>query len=175
MRRVAGDDHSAFEALHARHGDFLMRDLLENFPNAYPNPGLHKDAYQEAWRSVWENAEKFDPERGSFRAWLFTIGRNEMLSLLRKQKTRKRHEQAAAVLLPDAYEPDKETPRVAAIRECVAELASEDQALVRDRYDLTIVPENLPSPDRPAGTIASRLHRLRKKLAMCLQRKGVTR
>lgn len=46
-------------------------------------PELAEDAVQEAFVSVWRNSAKFDPDRGSARAWMTTIVRNRALNLLR--------------------------------------------------------------------------------------------
>lgn len=44
------------------------------------------DIVQNACLKAWKARDSFDPEKGSFRAWMFTITRNEFLQLVRKQR-----------------------------------------------------------------------------------------
>jgi RNA polymerase sigma factor (sigma-70 family) len=71
------------------------------------------DLMQEVLRSVARNAEKmeYDPKRGTFRGWLYTVTRNKIYNFLTGQKNRPRasgdsgtHERLDAV--PDTHEAD---------------------------------------------------------------------
>lgn len=44
---------------------------------------LAEEAVQEGFISAWRHAQRFDPARGSARAWLTTIVRNRALNMLR--------------------------------------------------------------------------------------------
>src|SRR5919201_2748623 len=50
------------------------------------------DLMQEVLRSVARNAEKmeYDPKRGTFRGWLYTVTRNKIYNFLNGQKNRPR-------------------------------------------------------------------------------------
>ena len=50
------------------------------------------DLMQEVMRSVARNAEKlnYDPQRGTFRGWLYTVTRNKIYNFLSAQKNRTR-------------------------------------------------------------------------------------
>jgi len=79
---AAGDAH-AFARLYDRHDrtsfQFIRRSL---------GPGQSEaaeDLHQEVWVSVARKAASFDPGRGSFRAWLFTIARNRVWDHFRRQ------------------------------------------------------------------------------------------
>src|SRR5688500_20161873 len=50
------------------------------------------DLMQEVLRSVARNAEKmeYDPARGTFRGWLYTVTRNKIYNFLNGQKNRPR-------------------------------------------------------------------------------------
>ena len=50
------------------------------------------DMMQEVMRSVARNAEKmeYDPKRGTFRGWLYTVTRNKIYNFLSAQKNRAR-------------------------------------------------------------------------------------
>ncbi len=73
------------------------------------------DLMQEVLRSVARHAGKleYDPKRGSFRGWLYTITRNKVYNFLSGQKNRPRgagdsaaHERLEAV--PDREDPDRD-------------------------------------------------------------------
>jgi RNA polymerase sigma-70 factor (ECF subfamily) len=46
-----------------------------------------EDLHQETWISISQNADGFDPRRGNFRGWLFTIARHKVLDYYRRQRT----------------------------------------------------------------------------------------
>ena len=44
------------------------------------------DVVQNACLKAWNARKSFDPKRGSFKSWMFTITRNEFLQLMRKRR-----------------------------------------------------------------------------------------
>lgn len=44
------------------------------------------DVVQNACLKAWDAQASFDPERGTFKAWMFTILRNEFLQMVRKRR-----------------------------------------------------------------------------------------
>jgi RNA polymerase sigma factor (sigma-70 family) len=69
LAAVGRRDDRALAALYDRHGQIAFgvayRVLGER--------GAAEDAVQEAFLSVWRHADRFQPERGTARAWLLTI------------------------------------------------------------------------------------------------------
>ena len=59
-------------ALYRRYGGELYGFAL----NALGDRGLAEEVVQDAFTSVWRHAAEFDPERGSFRTWLYGVARN---------------------------------------------------------------------------------------------------
>jgi RNA polymerase sigma-70 factor, ECF subfamily len=57
---------------------------------ALGDPGLAEEVVQDAFTSVWRNAERFDPERASFRTWLYALTRNRIVDLRRRAAARPR-------------------------------------------------------------------------------------
>ena len=47
-----------------------------------------EEILQEVFLTLWKEAGRFDPERGSLRAWLFTMARRRALDLLRARQSR---------------------------------------------------------------------------------------
>ena len=56
--------------------------------------GTAEDVVQEAFLAVWRHGDRFDPERGSARAWLCQIVRNGALDRLRGRSRRQRDHQS---------------------------------------------------------------------------------
>jgi RNA polymerase sigma-70 factor, ECF subfamily len=58
--------------------------------NALGDPGLAEEVVQDAFTSVWRNADRFDPGRASFRTWLYELTRNRIIDLRRRADARPR-------------------------------------------------------------------------------------
>lgn len=50
------------------------------------NTAVAEDATQETFIRALNRIQSFDPEQGSFKAWLFTIGRNEFYRIVKKEQ-----------------------------------------------------------------------------------------
>lgn len=82
MRRIAGKDSKAFENLYydyaPRIGKFLMKLLKCR--------ELVDEAMNDVMLTIWQNAGRFDPEKGRLSTWLFGIAHNKGLKLLERQR-----------------------------------------------------------------------------------------
>lgn len=79
MLRVAGGDREALGELFTSEAGRLIaiaRRILRR-------KELAEEAVQESFIAAWKNAVRFDPARGSARAWLTAIVRNRALNMLR--------------------------------------------------------------------------------------------
>src|SRR5437588_7239548 len=56
--------------------------------SALGDRGQAEELVQEVFTRVWRHAESFDPERASFRTWLYGIARNAIIDLKRRQAVR---------------------------------------------------------------------------------------
>jgi RNA polymerase sigma-70 factor (ECF subfamily) len=74
------DLRTAWEAHAGELGGFARRALRD--------PGLAEDIVQETFVRAWRARERFDPDRGSLRAWLFAICRNALCDLERARAVR---------------------------------------------------------------------------------------
>jgi len=123
------------------------------------------DIVQNACLKAWKARDSFDPNRGKFRAWMFTITRNEFLQFMRKQRPL------------DYYEPSAFEYRL--IQDCQldrrADCSDAIQALFklnpeqRDVFILVLAAgysyeEAAAICNCSVGTIKSRINRARAKL-----------
>ncbi|MDX2176196.1 MAG: RNA polymerase sigma factor [Candidatus Sumerlaeia bacterium] len=102
MRRLRKGDNDAFTALVERHEQPLLRFLWGLLQDAEEARDVAQDAFLQAYR----HREKYNPAM-SFRTWLFTIGRNRAISLLRQRKFR------GQLPDPSPYEEDAPDPMLA--------------------------------------------------------------
>jgi RNA polymerase sigma-70 factor (ECF subfamily) len=80
MTLVDRKDPDAFEAFYDRHGAAAY-SLAQRIVG---DPGLAEDVTQEAFLSIWRSRARFDPSRGSVRAWALGIVRNRAIDALRR-------------------------------------------------------------------------------------------
>lgn len=81
LARIAGGDLPAFQAFHERHASRVAgyaRRLARR------DRTLAEDVAQEVFTSVWTRAASFDPARGDASGWLFTLTRNKLIDLWRR-------------------------------------------------------------------------------------------
>ncbi len=84
LRAHIGGDPRAFADLYDRHDRQCFCFIRRSLGAAHSQAA--EDLHQETWISLSRNADTFDPRKGSFRAWLFTIARRKVLDYFRRQK-----------------------------------------------------------------------------------------
>jgi RNA polymerase sigma-70 factor (ECF subfamily) len=165
IARVLGGDTGAFRVLVERY----QARVLQLVRGLAPRSSAHEDIAQEAFVSAFVALPSFDPQRGRFASWLFTIAKNNCFNALKRK---------APWPLADAHEPVAATTPA-------DELANAD---ARRRLDaaLDALPDGLRSAfvlmelvglsaeqiaemdDVAAGTIRSRLSRAKAALRAAL-------
>lgn len=97
LRQCAAGDRSAFRALYDSQSARLHGLALR----ITGQPSLAADAVHDTFLQVWQNAARFDPDRGSPEAWLTGLVRFRAIDVLRK-----RPHQVAEVDAPEPVDPD---------------------------------------------------------------------
>ena len=80
MRQVAGGSAEALGLLHGRFSRLIYTIAVPSLDRAGA-----EDLLQEVFLTVWRNAERFDPERGTVRAWILQIAHFRLLNELRRR------------------------------------------------------------------------------------------
>src|SRR3954464_13243850 len=83
QQHALADEHGVREAYAAHSGElfgFAVRSLGDR--------GLAEEAGQETFLRAWRAGDRFDPELGSLRTWLFAILRNVVIDLGRARAGR---------------------------------------------------------------------------------------
>lgn len=130
------------------------------------------DVVAETFRRAIEFADRFDPQLGSHRAWLFGIATNVMRRHVRSEQRRvlalgrygRRIEHSNDPLLLAASQVDAER-RLTKVLRAVAELSVDDyELLVLVAWEEMSITDAAAILQIPAGTARSRLHRIRQQL-----------
>jgi RNA polymerase sigma-70 factor (ECF subfamily) len=178
LSRLRRNDASAFETLVRLHQDrvydFCVR-MLNDREEAF-------DLTQEIFLSIHQNVDKFRAD-AKLTTWIFRISRNHCLNRLKYLKRRGRgrseefgevNERAISESMGGSASPDdavvKQRERQL-VHQAIEELDEEQRSLVvlRDVEGLSY-DEIMEITELPEGTVKSRLHRAREKLAGILAR-----
>src|SRR5919205_1685800 len=84
------------KTLNTSAGEDSMRDLYRTYGSelygfavsALGDRGQAEELVQEVFTRVWRKADSFDPERASFRTWLYGIARNAIIDQKRRASVR---------------------------------------------------------------------------------------
>lgn len=167
LHRCASGDRAAFRLLYDRWGSRLYGIALRITRQA----ALAADATQDAFVQIWQQAHRFDPDRGGPEAWLIGIARYRALDIVRRQSRE----------VP-GYEPEDredETPDVlsrlvstaegAALHRCLGELEADRRRLVVMAFVEGLSHSELAEKlSVPLGTVKSWLRRSLISLRGCL-------
>ncbi|HEX8068164.1 MAG TPA: sigma-70 family RNA polymerase sigma factor [Thermoleophilaceae bacterium] len=82
LRSARGEE--TMRALYRTYGGELYGFAL----NCLGDRGLAEEVVQDVFTRVWRHAERYDPERASFRTWIYGIARNAIIDLERRRSVR---------------------------------------------------------------------------------------
>jgi RNA polymerase sigma-70 factor (ECF subfamily) len=154
----------AFVALYRRRRDDIYRFAFAMAKSRT----FAQDVTQEVFLNVLENAARFDPAKGSVRAWLFGCARHAVLDRLRAERrwTDDVPEEAAAC---EGEQHVLTQQRLERLHAAIARLPVEyREALVLCELQELSYAEGAAVLECPIGTVRSRLHRARALLTAML-------
>jgi RNA polymerase sigma factor (sigma-70 family) len=81
-RRIRSGDREALGELYDRYASVALATALR----VVADRELAEDLVHDAFVAVWQKIERFDPARGSLRAWLLTVVRNRAIDRVRGKR-----------------------------------------------------------------------------------------
>lgn len=91
LRRVALGDEDAFGRLY----DAVSILLFTLIRRVVRDAAMSEEVLQEVFVEIWRQATRFDPARGSAKAWMCTIAHRRAVDLVRSVEAGRRREQEA--------------------------------------------------------------------------------
>lgn len=178
-RRARRGDRTALTSLYEKHRGPLFGFLLKETGSG----PMAEDVFQETWVKVIRAMSRYDPDRGSFRAWLYRIATNTAVDRARREALRRGEEldapvdgsDEARVSLMPANGPDPE--RASAGREAGRALGNaldslrpsqRAAVLLRHQQGLSY-PEISAALGVPEGTVKTQVHRAVQALRRSLK------
>jgi len=162
LREAPAETALAFDALYRDNRDDVYAYAMGLLRDSHAAEDVTALAFERAYR----RRRRFDPRRGSGRAWVFGIARNAALDELRRRK-RRAHlavdpEDASAMSVGD----DAETAlRRESLRRAMAELGARDRELIALRFFGDLSHDEIATVlGISASNAGTRLHRAIEKL-----------
>jgi RNA polymerase sigma-70 factor, ECF subfamily len=153
------------EAYAAHSGElygFAMRSLGDS--------GLSEEAVQETFVRAWRAGERFDPEIGSLRTWLFAILRNVVIDLSRARAARPRVAEAG---VEPSVEPLEQALLAWQVEEALRRIGEDHRrVLVETHFRGRPYNEVAAELGVPEGTVKSRVYYGLKAMRVVLEEMG---
>lgn len=172
IKRIANKERLAVDVLYARYSTRLYRFLLRYVKN----DAIAEELVSEVFIEIWTSAGKFKGQ-SAVSSWMFAIGRNKAISLLRKRSEDALEDDQAAKLEDASDSPEtvlQKVDKAAQIKLCMEQLSTDHREVIDLIYyhekSLKEVSQIL---DIPLNTVKTRLFNARKKLAEQLKNAGV--
>jgi RNA polymerase sigma-70 factor (ECF subfamily) len=132
--------------------------------------GLAEEAVQETFVRAWRAGERFDPQIGSLRTWLFAILRNVVIDLSRARAARPGVAESGA---EPAIEPFEEALLAWQLEEAMRRLGEQHRrVLVETYYRGRPYAEVAAELGVPEGTVKSRVYYALRALRVALEEIG---
>ncbi len=79
LAKCAHGEHDALHQLYVHEGARLLGVVLR----IVKDRGMAEDIVHDACLNIWQRADSFDPDKGSARAWIFSVARHLALNAIR--------------------------------------------------------------------------------------------
>lgn len=181
MERVKAGDRAAFDRLYQRY----RKPIMSFLNTMISDRDVVDEIFQETFLKLYRARESYE-KRAKFTTFLWTIARNTALDWIAKKKEVRAdtgETDGDGEATPDLIArleselPDPEKSLIdrldeSAIADCVARLSDSDRMLCGLRMHSELGYEEIAEQTgMPIGTVKTRLHRIREKLARCFRAK----
>jgi RNA polymerase sigma-70 factor (ECF subfamily) len=172
MARDSDNMEETFVHLVANH----QMELRAFVVSMMPGNAEVDDVVQESNQVIWQKRGEFEIGT-SFKAWMFSVAKFQVMAAWRNQKRRKEWGVPESVLIKLIDEGvasgnEKSVPRHEILHECLEQLRPEDRSLILRRYfDNRRVKELATDVGRDVDSVKMSLRRIRLVLGMCVRRR----
>jgi RNA polymerase sigma-70 factor (ECF subfamily) len=162
MSRMRAGDDTALAEVMDRYGPLVLA-LARSVTRS---EAVAEDVLQEVFTNLWTRPERFDPERGSLRAYLGAMAHRRAVDSVRRSERQRRREERADVLSPLVSVDESDAMMTSdAIIKAVAKLPDEQRQAVELAYWRGLTQEEIATTlGLPLGTAKSRLRLASAKL-----------
>ncbi len=162
ITRTAEGDREAFRSLYDQTSGWMLAISMKILRRR----DLAEEAIQDAFVSIWKQAERYDRTSGSPRGWMATITRRRAIDRLRASPWLARENSE----IPDAAGIIARLPERLALRQCLERLDARTRHSICLAYLYGLSHSELSEKTGlPLGTIKSRLRRGLMSLKECLE------
>ena len=142
------------------------------------NPTEAEDVTQEVFLRLWNQPDRFDPARGSLRAFLMAQAHGRAVDAVRSTSSRRRREARDAMRTAEAaYDMQREVWDLALadqVAQAMGELPEDERRAIELAYfDGRTYREVAQLLDQPEGTVKSRIRNGMRRMRAVLARAGV--
>ena len=139
---------------------------------------LAEEVVQEVFLRLWNDADRFDPERGSLRSWLLAQAHGRAVDLLRSETARKgREERESRARAESGYDLEHEVWDLTVaeqVRTALDLLPVEERRAIELAYFRGLTYREVATAlDQPEGTVKSRIRAGLKRLRSGLADAGI--
>jgi RNA polymerase sigma factor (sigma-70 family) len=167
-RRLCAGDDSALTELYDTYSSFVFGLALR----VIGNKAAAEDVTQDVFVGLWSQPDRFDPDRGSLRAFLGTLTHRRSVDLIRNEESRKKREDktsAEPVFAAHVAEDAMRSVTAQTVRAAVASLPDNQREALElayfDGHTYRQVADRLGIPE---GTAKSRLRLALHRIAELL-------
>jgi RNA polymerase sigma-70 factor, ECF subfamily len=166
MAPGALSDERDVRAAYAAHAGELYGFAVRSLGDS----GLAEEAVQETFLRAWRAGERFDPQIGSLRTWLFAILRNVVIDLGRARASRPAVAEGGVEL---AVEPFEEALLSWQVEEAMRRIGEQHRRVIVETYYLgRPYAEVAAELGVPEGTVKSRVYYGLRALRVALEEIG---